>query len=103
MAGEDWRIGNLDGLNDMFHGGYGALRGCDPIALVWQDLETSRTVLGLEATRKFYRDKLKQPQRYDVDRIGNDLADLENGIGPTFFDIVLDIIADHPKIELQPG
>jgi RNAse (barnase) inhibitor barstar len=103
MAGEDWKIGNLDGLNDMFHGGYGALVGCGPIAIVWRNMETSRAALGLEATRKFYRDKLKEPYRYDVNRISNDLADLENGIGPTFFEIVMDIVASHSKIELRPG
>ena len=56
--------------------------------------------MGLEATRQFYKAKLAQPETYDVARITKDLAELEAGRGPTYFDIVLEIIADHPGIEL---
>lgn len=101
MSAEDWKLGaNLDALSDMFYGGYGALKEAEPITLVWQGMEKSRSALGLETTRSFYRGKLQHPERFDLDRIRRDLADLEAGTGPTYFEIVLRIIADHPNIEL---
>lgn len=101
MAGEDWKIGaSLDALNDLLYGGFGAIKGDEPVVLVWRNMEKNRTDLGFEATRAFYRAKLQHPEIYDLDRIGRDLAELENRTGPTFFEIVLEIIADHPNIEL---
>ena len=101
MSGEDWKIGaSLDALNDMFYGGYGAIAGDEPVLLVWRNMDDSRRALGREATRAFLEDKLSHPDRYDVARIGRDLAELEGGGGQTFFEIVLEIIRDHPNIEL---
>ncbi|MGH6861799.1 MAG: barstar family protein, partial [Phyllobacterium sp.] len=35
MAGEDWQLSaNLDALNDMLHGGFGAIKGGEPIVLI---------------------------------------------------------------------
>ena len=101
MAGEDWQLGaSLDALNDMLHGGYGAIRGSDSVEVVWHDHEQSRAALGLETTRGFYLEKLKREDMFDVDRIGDDLAALNDGTGPTYFEIILEIFADHPDIEL---
>ncbi|MCG2839656.1 barstar family protein [Sandaracinobacter sp. RS1-74] len=101
MAGEDWKLGqSLDALDDLLYGGYGALQGHARVRLVWRDMEQSRAALGKEATRALYLEKLKQPERYDVGRIKRDLAALEAGTGPTYFQTILDIIASHPNIEL---
>ncbi|MFB9949357.1 barstar family protein [Rhizobium puerariae] len=101
MANENWKLGpNLDALNDLLYGGFGAINGNEPVALVWLNMEKNRADLGLDLTRTFYRDKLRHPETYDSDRIGKDLAALENGTGETYFEIVLQIIADHPNIEL---
>ncbi|EJM98730.1 hypothetical protein [Phyllobacterium sp. YR531] len=101
MADEDWKLGpSLDALNDMFHGGVGAIKGDEPVTLIWKDMEKNRGDLGLEVTRKFYQEKLKHPGIYDVPGIKQSLIELENGTGPTYFDIVLQIIADHANIEL---
>lgn len=103
MHKEDWRLGeSLDALNDLLHGGYGAIAGSEPVTLVWRGFETSRAALGVEVTRAFYRNKLRQPERYDAERITSALAELEAGTGPTYFEIVLSIIADHPNITLIP-
>lgn len=102
MAGEDWKLGNsLDALADMFHGGYGAIGGQEPIRLIWLAMEKSRSQLGLETTRAFYRDKLARPEMFNSKTISSRLAALEAGSGPTYFDIVLEIIAEHPNIELE--
>lgn len=104
MAHEDWKLGpSLDALDDLLYGAYGAIEGGEPVALVWKNMERSRAVLGFEATRKFYGDKLDHPDVYDLGRIRRDLAALEDGTGPTYFDIVLEIIAGHPNIELVAG
>lgn len=103
MADEDWRLGpSLDALNDMFYGGVGAIKGDEPVRLIWKDMDKNRSDLGLEVTRKFYQEKLKHPETYDVSGIKQSLIELENGTGPTYFDIILQIIADHPNIELLP-
>lgn len=101
MADEDWKLGaSLDALNDLLHGGLGALKGNERVRLVWQDFEKNRSELGFEVTRTFYQRKLLHPEIYNSERIKADLAALEDGTGPTYFEIVLEIIADHPNIEL---
>lgn len=104
MADEDWKLGaSLDALNDMFYGGYGAIKREEPVILVWQGMAQNRVDLGMEATRKFYSDKLNTPELFNHDHARNSLEKLENGTGQTYFDIVLEIIADHPNIELRPS
>jgi len=101
MADEDWAVGqSLDALDDLLYGGYGALEGGEPVVLIWRDMEKNRGDLGLETTRAFYRQKLARPDVFDTARIKRDLAALEAGTGPTYFDIVLQIIAEHPEITL---
>lgn len=103
MADEDWTLApSLDALDDLFYGGYGALAGRAPVTLHWQGFEHSRQALGLEATRRFLQAKLAAPERYNVPRITRELAALEAGEGPTYFEIVLQIIAAHPNITLVP-
>jgi RNAse (barnase) inhibitor barstar len=103
MAGEDWTLApSLDALDDLLYGGYGALDGAAPVTLHWPGFEHSRQALGLQATRRFLQAKLAQPGRYDMPRIARELAALEAGTGPTYFEIVLQIIAAHPNITLVP-
>lgn len=104
MAGEDWQLGHsLDGFDDLLYGGYGALQGNAPVVLIWRQMERNRQDLGRDATRGWYQAKLDQPAGFNVQRIRADLDALERGEGPTFFDIVQQIIADHPNITLQPA
>ena len=102
MTGVDWPLGHsLDALDDMLYGGYGALDGDAPVTLVWTDFEKNRRDLGIDVTRAWLQDKLDTPGRYDKARIRRDLDALEAGNGPTFFDLVLEIIAAHPNIALE--
>ncbi|NUU66796.1 barstar family protein [Enterobacteriaceae bacterium BIT-l23] len=104
MADESWQLGpSLDALNDLLYGGFGVLQGNEPLTLIWRDIAQSRAALGRDATRRYYQDKLAQPQRYHQARIRQELALLERGEGPTYFDIILEIIADHPNITLVPA
>lgn len=101
MAGEDWKLApNLDALNDMLYGSYGAAEADQPVRLIWKNMEKSRNALGVEATRQFYANKLQKPKAFNVAQISQRLAELENGSGATYFEIVLEIIAQHPRIQL---
>ncbi|QDZ10486.1 barstar family protein [Devosia ginsengisoli] len=102
MADADWKLGpSLDALDDLLYGGFGVLHGEPTITLVWNAFETCREALGRGTTRAYYLKKLAEPSRYNVERIKSDLAALEAGTGPTYFEIVLQIIAEHPNIALQ--
>jgi len=104
MADEDWKLGpGLDALNDMLSGGYGLINGNEKIDLVWKDFDRNRQDLGLELTKKFYEDKLKSPNVYSADFVHRKLSELGNGTGQTYFEIILEIINDHPNIHLIPG
>lgn len=101
MAGETWRLGDsLDALNDLLYGGFGALAGQPGVRVVWQQHKIAEVALGREATLAHYRDKLQHPDVYSVAHFRGLIDDFENGAGQTYFDIVLEIFADHPEIEL---
>lgn len=104
MAGEDWRLGHsLDAFDDMLYGGYGAIAGTEPVRLCWRGFEESRFTLGLPATRDFLQQKLARPHLFDTVRVTRQLDALEQGTGQTYFEILLEIIAGHPNIELVPA
>lgn len=102
MSGEDWQLGNsLDAFNDLLYGGFGLLQINEPVVLYWQHMEQSRAALGYAVTKRFYEDKLLPGSPYDKDLARDKLAALESGTGQTYFDILLEIIAEHPNITLR--
>ena len=101
MANEDWELGpSLDALDDMLRGGYGAITGRQRVRLVWRDMEVSQSVLGVDATRLHLLEKLDRPDVFNVGLISRQLEELESGSGRSYFEIVLEVIAGHPNIEL---
>lgn len=101
MANEDWELGpSLDAFNDLLYGGIGTLEAGKPVRIVWRDIERSRLALGVEATRAHLRRKLLQPKTYDARRMAKELAALDDGSGPTYFDTIIEIFAQHLHIEL---
>lgn len=102
MADEDWKLGeSLDAFNDLLFGGYGAITGPEPVELVWKDIDASRVALGIETIRAHLSAKLRQPELYSVTIIQQQLDQLEEGNGSTYFDTILDIIRDHPNLKLK--
>ncbi len=102
MPGESWRIGqSLDAFNDLLFGGYGTLQGFQSVELVWHHMAHSRQALGDQATRVYYRDKLRPGSPYNKKLFEEKLAALESGHGETYFDTILAIIAAHPHIKLM--
>ena len=101
MVGAEFCLGDsLDALNDMFYGGYGAIDGREPVRIVWHDMAASKATLGVEATRAFLGEKLHRPDVFNMDLIERQLEALDGGTGQTYFEIILEIIADHPNIVL---
>jgi hypothetical protein len=101
MADEDWKLGqSLDALDDMLYGGYGALAGHPEATLIWQDIEHTRSALGVNATRTWLREKLDGTGTFNPHAITAQLKALEAGEGQTYFQIVMDIFAAHPQITL---
>lgn len=104
MAGEDWQLGeSLDALNDLLYGGYGALAGGEPAMIVWKDMDASRAALSQAATLAVLRKRLPERTMFNGSPIAGQIEDMEAGRGTTYFDIVMDIFADHPRITVVPG
>ena len=102
MAGEDWQLGHsLDALDDMLYGGYGVLAGHESATLIWQDIEQTRSALGEETTRTWLQAKLDAEGRFNVSTITAQLEALDAGEGQTYFQIVMEIFAAHPRIQLE--
>lgn len=102
MAEQDWTLGpTLDGLNDVLYRIDSEIRDGDPATFVWLDHAHSRATLGFEETQRWLNSKLAQPNSFNQQGIQSDLDELQNGTGKTYFEIILEIFADHPLIELQ--
>lgn len=101
MAGEDWQLGHsLDALDDMLYGDYGVLAGHADATLIWQDIEHTRSALGVDATRAWLKAKLGGNNTFNEGTIAAQLQALDAGEGQTYFQIVMDIFAGHPQIQL---
>lgn len=86
MTDEDWKLGeSLDAFDDLLFGGYGAIAGSEPVELVWEDIDASRTTLGIETTRAYLLAKQRQPELYSGRIIQQQLDQLEKGDGSTYF------------------
>ncbi|MGM7671970.1 barstar family protein [Microbacterium sp. A93] len=102
MADADWIMGqSLDALNDVLYGVDGAIRDGNPATFVWNDHAHSRETLGFDETQRWMLDKLARPGTFDDRRIKSELDDLRGGVGKTYFELILEVFADHPLIELQ--
>lgn len=101
MSQENWKIAqSLDAFNDMLYGSFGEIKGKEKIQLIWKDIEQNQKSLGFETTLGFYQNKLKSPEIFNRKFVLSKIDELHNGVGPTFFEIVLEIISDHDNITL---
>ena len=101
MLHENWKIAqSLDAFNDMLYGSFGEIKGKEKIQLIWKDMEQNQKSLGFQTTLEFYQNKLKSPQIFNHKFVLSKIDELHNGVGLTFFEIVLEIIANHDNIML---
>ena len=101
MQNQDWKIGTLDGFNDILYGGFGVFENDEEIEIVWKNSEKSRKDLGLRTTLDFLENKLKMPEIYNVQLISQQKENLLNGKGKTLFEILIEIIESHQNIQLK--
>ena len=92
MKDEDWKVGTLDGFDDILYGFQGEI--------TWEDAEKSRADLGLHLTQEFYENKIRQGKPFNIPLIQKKLDDLLAGKGQTLFEILVEIIQSHQNITL---
>lgn len=101
MSQENWKIAqSLDAFNDLLYGSFGEIKGKEKIQLIWKDIEQNQKSLGFQTTLEFYQNKLKSPEIFNRKFVLSKIDELHNGVAPTFFEIVLEIISDHDNITL---
>lgn len=101
MSQENWKIAqSLDAFSDMLYGSFGEIKGKEKIQLIWKDIEQNQKSLGFQTTLEFYQNKLKSPEIFNRKFVLSKIDELHNGVGLTFFEIILEIIADHENIIL---
>ena len=92
MKDEDWKVGTLDGFDDILYGIQGEI--------IWKESEKSKQDLGFEATKVFYENKIKQGKPFNLELIQKKLDDLIAGNGQTLFEILIEILDSHKNINL---
>ncbi|KAA0128299.1 ribonuclease inhibitor [Chryseobacterium sp. SN22] len=92
MKDEDWKVGTLDGFDDILYGFQGQI--------TWKDSQKSREELGFDLTKEFYENKIRQGKPFNVMLIRHKLDELVAGKGQTLFEILVEIIQSHQKITL---
>lgn len=100
MKDADWKVGTLDGFDDILYGGFGVFENTDEIEIIWKYSQKSKKDLGLEATKEFYENKIKQGKPFNIDLAQHKLNDLIDGNGQTLFEILIEIIESHKNITL---
>ncbi|AZB29878.1 ribonuclease inhibitor [Chryseobacterium balustinum] len=92
MKDEDWKVGTLDGFDDILYG--------VETDITWKDSQKSKEDLGLDLTKEFYENKIKQGKPFNVQLIQQKLDELIAGNGQTLFEILIEIIESHKNITL---
>lgn len=92
MKDEDWKVGTLDGFDDILY-------GVDS-DITWKDSQKSKEDLGFDLTKEFYENKIRIGKPFNVDLIQQKLDDLIDGKGQTLFEILIEIIESHQNIKL---
>jgi RNAse (barnase) inhibitor barstar len=94
----NWR-GNLDALNDILYGGFDTPD--EGFVLLWKNSALSKQRLGYPETIKWLNERTRKCHPSNVAHFRQRLALANKNEGETLFDIVVEIISDHPDIELR--
>lgn len=100
MKDTDWKVGSLDGFDDILYGGFGVFENQEEVEIVWKESQKSKEDLGFIATQEFYENKIRQGKPFNVELAQQKLNDLIDGKGQTLFDILIEIIESHTNITL---
>ncbi|MFP3834153.1 ribonuclease inhibitor [Chryseobacterium sp. SIMBA_028] len=100
MKDTDWKVGTLDGFDDILYGGFGVFDNNEEVEIVWKESQKSKEDLGFKATQEFYENKIRQGKPFNRELIQQKLNDLMKGKGQTLFDVLIEIIQSHSNISL---
>ncbi|MET3035758.1 ribonuclease inhibitor [Chryseobacterium sp. NRRL B-14859] len=100
MKDTDWKVGTLDGFDDILYGGFGVVENHEEIEILWKESEKSKEDLGFTLTKEFYENKIKQGKPFNTELIQQKLSELIEGKGQTLFEILVEIIESHKNITL---
>lgn len=100
MKGTDWKVGTLDGFDDILYGGFGVFENKEEVEIRWKESQKSKEDLGFKATREFYENKIQQGKPFNIQLIQQKLNELTAGKGQTLFEILVEIIESHNNITL---
>ncbi len=92
LKDEDWKVGTLDGFDDILYGFQGEI--------TWKDSRKSKEDLGFDLTKEFYENKIRQGKPFNIPLIQQKLDELMNARGQTLFEIFIEIIKSHQNITL---
>ena len=92
MNDEDWKVGTLDGFDDILYGVNSDI--------TWKDSQKSREDLGFDLTKEFYENKIRIGKPFNVKLIQQKLDELIEEKGETLFEILVEIIESHQNIKL---
>jgi RNAse (barnase) inhibitor barstar len=92
MKDEDWKVGTLDGFNDILYG--------VKTDITWKNSQKSKEDLGFDLTKEFYENKIKQGKPFNIELIQQKLNELIDDNGQTLFEILIQIIESHKNITL---
>ena len=85
--------GNLDGVEDCLHGGFGMPdEGC---TFYWRHSDVSHCNLGHEETTRWLHDRIKNGHPENQLHFTTRLAEAQQGHGKTLFDMILEIFRDN--------
>ena len=90
---------NLDAFDDILRGGFGTPR--EGFTLLWRDAARSRRLLGYPETIRQLERRLARCHPGNRERVAAELARARRGEGPTVFDWLTAIIAEHDDITLE--
>lgn len=100
MKDTDWKVGTLDGFDDILYGGFCVFDNNEEVEIVWKESQKSKEDLGFKATQEFYENKIRQGKPFNRELIQQKLNDLMKGKGQTLFDVLIEIIQSHSNISL---
>lgn len=100
MKDTDWKVGTLDGFDDILYGGFGVFENNEKLEIIWKESQKSKEDLGFDLTKEFYENKIRQGKPFNVKLIQEKLDALIAGNGQTLFDILIEIIESHKNITL---
>lgn len=92
----DWKVGNLDGFNDILRGGFGRPTE-GGYTLLWRNAARSSRVLGHDETARWLALMSERCHPTNRESVVARLKRAEDGEGETLFNIILEIIFHHCK------